>query len=587
MPTLTIPDKATKIIRQPNLGDMFGQLWASYGLDLVSSPGKFKISEKMIKKTDSADNADLGWPTAFVRSAADGTDRWWALCNAVLFKTADTDPTGAFTQDGIASSPTGLSHLHSDTVDFNGAIITSRSGNLDKLAGGVWTASWWTATLGQAALTSNIYIPLCVGFEGRLLLGDGNFVHAVTKDGYVKYKALILLPQFRVVKIVSTPSSYFIFARNMKSGSGKAFVWDGSSENFNQEYKLDASRPLAAVVDGAIPYCVTNTGYLKRYNGGGFETIGQFPIANHKGLLWNDTLADPRPVHPNGMAIKDGEVLILAAGSTGGYLSYLLPNMPGGVWAWNKDNGLYHKHPLSQSKAAGTIYDDGTEVLNVPGALVSVDDQRQLLAGAGIYDDNLATEKKGIYYLSTGLRARFITPKIYSSQIQSSWTSIWSKFKQLATTYEKIVIKYRVSDGLSLMENTYYQRRFAITWVTGNSFTCNDANFSNVAVGDEVEIFVGKGSGRTAHILTITGTSPNYTVTLDETLVNVSGTAQIHVANWIKLEAINNLNILEKETSILAQGGWIQFKLELRQSAQDALVLEELAVISTPHKTYE
>lgn len=586
MSKLTIPDPITKKINQPNLGENFGQLWASWGLDLLSSPGRFKIADYMIKKTDSADDADLGWPTAFVRSEADGTDRWWALCHTVLFKTAGTDPTAAFTQDAIASTPTGLNHFYSDLVDFNGALIVSRSGDLDKLSGGVWTASWWQGTLGQTALTSSIYIPLHVGFEGRLLIGDGRYVHAVTKDNNVKYKAVILKPEFRVVKIVSTTTSYFIFARNLKSGTAKAFEWDGYSENFNREYDLEATRPFSAVVKDNIPYCVVNTGHLKKFNGGGFDVVGQFPIANYPSLNWKDDFSDPRPMHPNGMTVKDEEILMLISGATNGVITQLLPNMPSGVWAWNERNGLYHKHALSQNKQGGSVYDSGSEVVHVPGALVSVDDQRQLLAGAGIYDDNVTTEKKGIHYLSSGPRARFITPKIYSSQVQSSWASIWTRFKQLASSSDKIIVKYRTSDDFDLKDG-YYQRRFAITWTAGNTFTTTDTNFANVAVGNEVEIFVGKGSGRTVHITDISESAGTYTVTIDETLTSVSGTAQVRVANWTKLEAINDTNILEKETGIFDQGGWIQFKLELRQSARDALELEEMTVVSTPHKTYE
>ena len=103
MARFTLPNPQTKRLRQFNLGHWFGDLWASFNLDLWTNRGEIGISRRMAVITNDTDDAQLGYPTGLVRSLADGTDRWWALCDTVLFKTAGTDPVATYTKDDLAT----------------------------------------------------------------------------------------------------------------------------------------------------------------------------------------------------------------------------------------------------------------------------------------------------------------------------------------------------------------------------------------------------------------------------------------------------------------------------------------------------
>src|SRR6056297_1322189 len=46
MATFKIPNNRGEI-RQFNRGDLYGELWATKGIDLFSSPGKMKVSKKL------------------------------------------------------------------------------------------------------------------------------------------------------------------------------------------------------------------------------------------------------------------------------------------------------------------------------------------------------------------------------------------------------------------------------------------------------------------------------------------------------------------------------------------------------------
>ena len=103
MPTL--PNPQTKQWTGIRKGEFFGDLFLTKNVDLERNTGKVVLGEALSSVFDSDNDGDLTTPVSFVRTAADGTDRWWAL-GGKLFKTTNTDPEVGWTQDAIGSSPT-------------------------------------------------------------------------------------------------------------------------------------------------------------------------------------------------------------------------------------------------------------------------------------------------------------------------------------------------------------------------------------------------------------------------------------------------------------------------------------------------
>ena len=204
---ITFPNQEIRKWSQPNLDDLSGNLWATRNIDLRTERGKILPSLIVEAINTDGDDAELLRPSALVRSIAgtDATDQWWALCDTVLFKTTDTDPIGAYTQDAIGSSPTNLDYRYSDMDDWEDDLIVSRSDNLERLSGGTWTNSWWTVTLAQPAFIAGIYHPVKKIFNGTLLIGDDRYVHQIRKDDAgninVANKRLLLSIRF-IIKLI-------------------------------------------------------------------------------------------------------------------------------------------------------------------------------------------------------------------------------------------------------------------------------------------------------------------------------------------------------------------------------------------------
>lgn len=132
--TLTIPDQNSHQWTINNKGEMLGDLWMTRNLDLESSLGKLRLAERIAILQDGAtDQTKWGttiYPRAFIRTGADGTDRWWALLGQVssgspMWNTSGTNPTTGWSQDAIALPPLGAvdsMDVFLQQGDINGSI---------------------------------------------------------------------------------------------------------------------------------------------------------------------------------------------------------------------------------------------------------------------------------------------------------------------------------------------------------------------------------------------------------------------------------------------------------------------------------
>lgn len=574
MPVITIPKQTDKRWIKGNRGELFGIFWHTWNLDLHVNKGRVRISPKTLINIDSSDDADLGLPFAFVRTAADGADKWWAAAGA-MFKTASTNPTATMAKDVTASSPTGLSAITDDAIDFDGALLVSKGTDISRLST-TWTASWWVGTLVQTALTSGVPHPLCWGFNDLCLVGDGNFIHTVDTNNNVKYKRLKLPTDFEVTWIKSSNSAYWIGANNNYGRSAKVFYWDGYSENFSRDYKVGSPLVFSGTIKDELPYIINDAGQFMGFTGAGFKELDVFPFFKKLNTRWRDSNTPPLSVHRNGMDVIDGKVHILVNAAMDNVFVNQVENFPSGIWVYDEEIGLHHKYGIGQNRTNGNAKDFGSPTIYSDiGALVgTLPDKGLFLAGVDIHINN-STTRPAVVYLegdTIAKRGNFITPIIESQEIKNVWQRIWLKFKQFENSTDRIIVKYRTT------KNKNFPLYIAITWASTTTFTTTD-DFSTAAVGGEIEIIRGWYSGTTAHITAISLAAGTYTVTIDETITGATGTAQIRVQNWTKLFTISSTGISNYDDGIMVKSEWIQFKVELRGTG-DSPELEEMKLTS-------
>lgn len=568
MPEYQTPTESKKWI-QPNKGDVFGNLFATFNMDFDSSLGKARVAPRARINTDDGDDADLGVPLAFVRSSADGTDRYWALTSTgtagALFKTAGTDPSAAFTQDAIASSPTtNVNKINSDMVDFEGALIVSLTTDISRLST-TWTASWWQTTLGRTALT-NVAHPLHVTKKtNTLLIGDGQNIHAVDKNSNVRTNRVILPADFQAVWIRSNQQGTWIGARNTVGGEAEAFFWDESSENYNFSYKLKSDMAFAGVIKDGIPYTVNGEGQLLGYTGSGFEEVAVFPNFSVPNKRLNDGNTVRRNVHRNGMAVIEGKISILISSLINNIFSNMMENFPSGIWSFDEKQGLRHKYALSLYD--GTENDYGAFILSEVGALIPTTASQGLFLAGALIHDTASVSSEAIFYRDVNdsivKRGHFVTSTLESSAFEDVFQDLLATFKRFRSANDRIIFKYRV------IKNSNYPIQGDGTWSSTTVFTTT-TSLANASAGDEAMIVRGTGSGATARISTITESAGTYTVTLAEAITGVSGTMQFLIGDWTECAIVSAQSIERQEFDLDVPGTWIQLKVELRSASGSA-----------------
>jgi hypothetical protein len=167
-----------------------------------------------------------------------------------------------------------------------------------------------------------------------------------------------------------------------------------------------------------------------------------------------------------------------------------------------------------------------------------------------------------------------VSPKMFAENPQDQFVSATLRFKPLDYG-DKITIKYRTEDRLHfpVMPNSSNRSDNYITWTNATTLTTvaapndNYYDLSTVIAGDEVEIIGGGGSGFMAHVVNISKSGFQYTITLDtpNPFYVAGDTSNMKIDNWKTLEVISGATFsgTQKTIAVDTSGGWVQFKIVL------------------------
>lgn len=166
----------------------------------------------------------------------------------------------------------------------------------------------------------------------------------------------------------------------------------------------------------------------------------------------------------------------------------------------------------------------------------------------------------------------FVTPKMFASSIADMVSSITLRFKPLKYG-DKIIVKYRNTEkeGFPCVPRSQNSADNLVTWSSTTSFTTiatpNSSyyDFSNVEIGDELEIIGGSGSGFISKVSNISVTGYQYTVTIADAcpFIAANDTSMVKIDNWKTLEIIDGATFAgdQKTIPVDSSNGWVQFKI--------------------------
>jgi hypothetical protein len=600
---------------QPNQGDTSGNLNRTVNFDLKTNPGRMRISSRITVNTKDNDSgiSGMGVPQAFVNHVKTSTHQYYAACgignqsadgSGRILVSATDDPTALFTNDTSTGSPTDVSAAFSDMVEWTDAknngtnlgpsifvsTYSSSNSQIKKLFNSTWNTTWFTGTAGGTLVGGGIK-NMCVGFNSNLYIIDDD------KIVYVPFSTSGLAPTavtsgsgtlnfygaYRPIWIRTTATYLVIGLMTYDAASGtKGLValWDGTGTAPQKTIDIAAPCAPSCTIIEDVPFIIDAFGILKKYDSTGFTEVARLPVANQNiempGIYNSST--NSRWIHHRGMDIVDGKININVNNfvSTGVYVE----DMPSGIWEYdprNASQGLYHKGSPCASST-----DWGQQLINTAGAIYGTKrSTATYLAGYSYYTDSGSTSRNGIFYddivTNSNKRAMVTTPWLTAEGKEDSYNEVGYRFKQFPSG-DKIIGKYRSykKSNLPIVANA--------TWVTTSQFTSTDNNFQYASVGDEVEAVMGVGASTTAHISSMTNISGTYTINLDDTIGQSSGSSKVKVNNFIKMGTLSDQNVSDGQLipAISSMDTQLQVKTELRGTGD--FELNDITIINTPHK---
>jgi len=556
MATSRIPNQGR--IRQLNVDDTSGEIWATKNIDLRTNPSKIKLARPMKQVMDNTALDDD--PVEAIELYGDSA---FALTNTNLYQSNLTSLNDLETWVNATTSPNNAEDLNV----FRGQLIVVDNTSADAWDGSTYTTNWWTDR-GNPLLDSSfrhISEVVKIGAE-TIAITDGSQVHGYT--GLIgsdtgKVNVTLDLPAGAIATCLKVGIRR-VFIGTSTESTGEAFVydWDGASTNYTQSFPSGAQAVLAMEMIDNAPMIITERGEIKLFNNAGFTKVAQLPFSDKFVYDTNISAGNVAtginsPVHPKGMKRSGDNVYInvnfqtdLGADGTAYTLDERSPN---GLWVLNlKTYSL--SHLCSPDNEIGFKQVSPIQILqnfNSRILMATRQSDNEFSLWAEQEDPTVANEG----YL--------ITPQINSNTVKDVYKEIVAQ--AFMDTGDTLEVKYRNESVPN-----YPLTNIDGAWAKTNQFNTTDdlsEVYSRFVSGerDEMEVLIGSGAGKSVQIVSIEQGTSTYSVTVDQECGIIGETSIIRIDNWKKID--KTMTIDDKEIARFGTGGtgsWGQFKLIIK-----------------------
>lgn len=570
MATVNIPNSVGQI-RQINNGDVFGELWGTFNIDLTSSPGKIKTSRQLYPSLSEAkmDNDNLYASVLFKGYI-------YNILSGSRVQTIEAYRNPRMSGTWVSSSGVLSATESSDAVVFGGNLLVSLSTNIamnNNAGTPSWDTDWWTAVVSGSALTSGVPHMMDVSNIGTetLFVTDGNLVRYY--NSVAGHSTVTLASHLTACCLATDYKATFV---GTYSNSGDARVYEiyigeelGGTPIARNSYRINGTAVLSmAIGDDGNVYIVTDRGHIQQFNGVGFVTVASFPFAFDAVAIDGMSVGDieatsiERGIHPKGMKacgksfyinINTNNQLIddLAGNPTDNddIFNNVVVNerSPSGVWEFDIDTRvLNHRYALKY--ASDQV---GFHRLQTSAPILVLNNQYTRILTSG----RLVSGRTEIFVENpdqtpTGY---FITAEIDSKNVKDAWANLVLKSEELQAG-ESIEIKYRTS------KNPTYPLYASGTFGSTTTFNTTE-DLTAVEVGDEIELIDGINAGNMAHVVSKELSGTVTIVTVDREVADVGATCYVRFQNW-KLANIEDQEQFQK-LGLSESSTWVQFKVVL------------------------
>ena len=578
---LQIPSQSNVILKQSNQSTILGSLYRTYNIDLQKDIGKVKVTKSLLVKSGIYSSTFGGGIGFAPHGIATYQNQIWVLAGTKVW-VGGNSPSDGLAVDATSGSPL-LSTNNADIKNFVGKLIVTNGSEI-KSYDGAWTSRYTYGTQSNSLLEvqdDHIYF----SYDGYKI---GNLDSSFTSSTSGANTINLLMPGY-IISFIKSDGTYLWIGliNNLGGNSDITYVykWNGSLADVPQgKYIINSRSVLSCDIVNGIPHVMDGNGRLLVFNGVRFEEVARLPIKDGLTLYNSYGANNQRGVHPNGMkydAVNKELLIVVSNLNQMGTANY---DFPGGVWSYTQESGLIHKY----SGSLQPIADSGTTNLTDYGhyntcfggaigiiALTPTSGEKgRILYGMTVLAPGETTADYGTACLFTNDTADtsqkygfFITPEVHSATVADIWQKVYTMYKNLLASTDKIVVKFRTRKDTPTTAQ--------VTWSDIDRITTS-TDISSYSQGDEVQLIQGNGSGKSFHIKSIIEDNGDYLVILDDSMpsgvIGLTGIAEF--SKWIKLGEVTQNDTQEYKEMVCQHSNvspMVQIKCSMQFTGDDEL----------------
>jgi len=363
--TFRIPTDGRRLA-QTNESDVTGNIFATRNITL-DEKGYIKLSHGTVNMYTKDGDADFDE----IQSMFHGNRVYLLGDDLFSFSTLSIDNITAYVNNDTTSDTTPPSPgPEEDGAFFNGQEVVSDGTQLYRQG----SANTWTTF---ASPTLNASYPTVIEpfvSQNSLLVGNANVVYRYNTSWAVA-QTLTLPADFTVQSIAVNGNYAYIGTRHTGNGEAVMFLWTGINATNDGAYGVGTFGISSVKAYGSSVVLINATGQLLRFNGAGFDPLAAFPVY-YSGDDWADANNDYANLSNRSMVVDGDTILITIDPEITGLGKGYIPNMPGGVWCYDPEVGLYHKFSatntviLKDTSVDTADIDATTNIITVSGITV-------------------------------------------------------------------------------------------------------------------------------------------------------------------------------------------------------------------------
>lgn len=329
---INIPNQEARVWQQPNVSDLFGNLFVTKNLTFDSKGYlglSFSPRAVITEATANFDNV-----SNIIHNG--DYDYFISVWGEAPWSVDDSPLSTAPSQIATAGVPT--TDLETGVDYFGALMVVSQDTDVDyyNTSANSWTDTNITLTNnGQHAVVNMLSL-------NALAIADVNtvrlYANPITATPSL-ITTLTIPTDFEITQLVYLNQNLYIGTQNVVGGKAAMYVWNGQGTAAQQAYQVNSNIIFSLAAHKGAIFALLGNGALEKFNGGNFDFAAGFPI-----YYTDMVLTDYANISLYKDIMRSNDFVLFINFTNQENNSNSLTFQPDGIWCYDENVGLYHRY---------------------------------------------------------------------------------------------------------------------------------------------------------------------------------------------------------------------------------------------------